>query len=1016
MKNCLFLLAFLGLTITPDAQNGRQYSFTYYNTSNGSISNQVNSVVQDEEGFIWTATTDGLQRFDGTRYRIFRHNEKDPHSLPSNPVMRVMIDGKKNLWVLLASGKIGIFDTKKFRFIESKVSEEDQLLFFSHKELVPDESGNLMLLLQGQKFLTYNAEKNEFSSEYNFISLTDSMKVIDLVHQPGTQKYWISTSAGLAIYNLATGRLSYDGFNRENEPAINQFRKLGITGHYYFDRKGRLWFDTWVSGLPAIYAYNTRTNSFDVFDHTFQKELKAYYEIHGFFEQADGTFWVYGLGLFAKHIEKAKEFELVYNGYRNGRSIYYDAVQHLFEDREDNVWVATRNNGLFRFNPSHDFFTNVSHLLRRTGDMGSGSVLSFIHTRWGSVLAGTWGDGLFQYNRQFELQNNQFSGIDNKHGPTVWTMCLSGDSTHIWAGSQPGIYKINQSTRVITGYYPAALKNKTVRQLVEDRFGNLWIGLQTNGLYKWTKSKGSSRFDDGLCHITAAPVNNINKLIRDREGLIWVGTAASGLYVIDPATDQVRFRFHKEGEEGYQLPENGISSILDFDDSLVMISTSTEILAYNRLTKQTRDLGPSESLSGFIASMEKDRLGYLWVSTTSGLYRINIHQRIYVRFTRDDGIDNDNFTLASSYVLPDGRMLFGSSNEFIVFDPEHMMTHQVRPEVHITNFSVMNRSLNLDSLRTLDLVRLGAEANAISIEFSPLRYAVAYQVRYMLEGLDKQWKYAERSNKAIYSYLPGGTYTLRVQALNEDGQYGPETQLRIRVTPPFWKSWWFLSAVVLALAGLLYWFDKERMKRKQAIQKMRSDISGNLHSEINTALNNINILSEMARLKSGKDPVKAEEYIEQIHTKSHNMIIAMDDMLWSLDANNDNMKKTVERMREYIEAMNNRHGAYIDMLVDRNVEQLKLNMKLRHDAFLLFKEGVHNLVQTGITICHIHIGLEKQELIFTMQFDTECCDMQKLNNLFHRHDMEKRIDSMNAEMDVQVHKNNTMVLLKIPLA
>ena len=390
-------------------------------------------------------------------------------------------------------------------------------------------------------------------------------------------------------------------------------------------------------------------------------------------------------------------------------------------------------------------------------------------------------------------------------------------------------------------------------------------------------------------------------------------------------------------------------------------------------------------------------------------------QRVYVRFTRDDGIDNDNFTLASSYLLPDGRLLFGSSNEFIIFDPQHMMKHQVKPEVYLTAFTVMNRSLNLDSLQILDLIRLGPKSNSLSIEFSPLRYAADYPVRYMLEGLDKEWKYAEKNYQAVYSYLPGGNYTLRIQAVNEDGEVGEETRFKIRVTPPFWKSWWFFAGLVISLALLLYWFDKERMKRKQALQDMRSDISGNLHGEINNALNNINILSEMARLKSVKDPVKAEEYIEQIHTKSHNMIIAMDDMLWSLDPRNDNMKKTVERMREYIEALNNRHGAYIDMIVDKNVEQLKVNMKLRHDSFLLFKEGIHNLVQTGITICHIHIAQEKQCLLFTMQFDTECCDMQQLNNLFHRHDMEKRIEMMNAQLDVQVHKNNTIVVLKVPL-
>jgi signal transduction histidine kinase len=498
--------------------------------------------------------------------------------------------------------------------------------------------------------------------------------------------------------------------------------------------------------------------------------------------------------------------------------------------------------------------------------------------------------------------------------------------------------------------------------------------------------------------------------------MIWVATAADGAFVIDPYTAKILMRFHREGRNGRRLPESAISSFLDYNDSLVLITTSTEMFAYNRKTGATKPVSIPEGVSGFVAAMEKDRQGYVWLSTSSGLYRIDIFRGIFVRFNREDGILNDRFTLAASFTLPDGRIAFGSNNHFIIFDPEHMFSHTEKPKVHITNFRVMNKSLRLDSLQELDLVRLGPKSNSIQVDFSTLRYAVRYQVRYMLEGLDKDWIYAEENNQAIYSYLPGGTYTLRMQALNEEGQVGEETKLRIRVQPPFWKSWWFFSGIVLIAVGILFLIDRERTRRKKAIQDMRADISNNLHGEINNALNNINILSEMARLKADKDPAKAGEYVEQIHSRSHHMIVAMDDMLWSLDPRNDNMQKTVERMREYIDALNNRHGAYIDMVVDRSVEQLKLNMKLRHDAFLLFKEGILNLVQAGVSICHIHFSLEKSMLVFLMQFDTESADIQQLNNLFHRHDMEKRIDALQAAMKVKVQKNSTSVKLEIPVS
>jgi len=221
---------------------------------------------------------------------------------------------------------------------------------------------------------------------------------------------------------------------------------------------------------------------------------------------------------------------------------------------------------------------------------------------------------------------------------------------------------------------------------------------------------------------------------------------------------------------------------------------------------------------------------------------------------------------------------------------------------------------------------------------------------------------------------------------------------------------------MIILAGtIIFGLDRERIKRKSAIQKMRTDIADNLHTQVNTALNNINILSEMARLKAERDPIKSKEYIEQIHTKSHNMIIAMDDMLWSIDPGNDSMLKTTDRMREYVDALQNRYGVNLEMQVDKKVEALELNMKLRHESFLLFKEGIKNLITVGAQNCHIYISLEKGKLLFTTQFDTENCDIQKLNNLLHRQDLEKRLKGMNATIDIDIHKTLSVITLEVPV-
>ena len=273
-----------------------------------------------------------------------------------------------------------------------------------------------------------------------------------------------------------------------------------------------------------------------------------------------------------------------------------------------------------------------------------------------------------------------------------------------------------------------------------------------------------------------------------------------------------------------------------------------------------------------------------------------------------------------------------------------------------------------------------------------MSFTNALLIQYKLDELDKEWQTADKNNQAIYSYLPPGKYHLHFRTVDPQGnKKDSHVQLNIKITPRSGSPGGFIVCSVLLAALLIYWFDKEWLRRKAVMQKMRSDIAGNLHEEINSALGNINILSEMALMKSEKEPEKSKEFIRQIHSRSHNMIIAMDDMLWSISPDNDSMDKTVDRMREYIDALQNRHQVKIELLVDKGIGKLELNMRLRHEAFVLFKEGIKSLVTAGVTYCAIEIGSDKNELVYTMQFNNAGADMQQLNNLLQRQDMEKHM-------------------------
>lgn len=1014
----LFALAAIAMA-QPAKLPEKQYTFIHYTTSSGLLSNQVNTILQDEDGYIWIGTSDGLQRYDGSRYITFRHSPSDPGSIPSNIVQHLVMDKEKNIWLSSQGGHIGIFDKKKFTYSAAGIKPKKvKTMLESAQKICTDDEGNVFIHYGNTEVLTWNKVTNKFTAVNNVFKQKEEWSLTDFASQPGTQKYWMGVKGGgIAIYNKATGNLSYPGHNTENEPVIEQFKDLINCFCFFFDKKGRVWFVSWNPAVPFVYCYDLKNKTPVLNGGEVGSFLRHYHTIDGFFEQEDGTVWIRGMPVLAKYLEDEKRFQFVKNGYSNEQSITYEIVTKLMEDREKNIWVCTDNNGLYRFNPASEYFLNVSHMNRQVAQPGDGDPMSFINTKWGTILCGVWGNGVYHYDSNFSPIPTNIKGIDNILGPSVWSMCASADSNTIWMAAQPGIWKLDQARRSATSYNPPLIENKTVRQVAEDKYGNLWLGTHGQGVYKWESAKGKQNFNEGLVKYSLIPDGIVGRIYIDSKGYVWIACGFNGVYVIDPSSDKIILHFTEKAQGAQHLPEPSVSTLLEYNDSTMLISTATYLLLYNRLNNKTEFVTNSGNLSGFIASMEKDQFGNVWVSTTSGLYRANIFKRVFVRFGNIDGIASEHFMHAASRRLQDGRMVFGTTRKFVVFDPGAIRFNTGRPDLKITGFKAENKPLLVDSLLQLKLVELGYRNNSLSITFSTLNYSSAYAIKYKLEGIDKAWKIADKTNEAVYSYLPPGNYTFLLKTIDEEGNESKETvSLKIKIDPPFWKTWWFYGLVALLAGALLFWFDRERMKRKESIHRMRSNIADDLHEEVNTALGNINILSEMARLKADTEPEKSKEFIEQIHNRSHTMMIAMDDILWSISPENDSTEKLMLRLKEFIDALRNRHAVSIDLLVDEKVKTLELNMKQRKDIFWLFKGGITSVVNTGGANCRIHITLEKPHLIYTLEFDTANIDMQQLNNLRQRKELADKLKEANATLEVQAHKTNSVFILQIPVA
>ena len=1018
MTKLPFTVFFVTLCLSMHAQQVKRYSFMHHGSSMGLASNEIVTLAQEPAGYMWIGTNNGLQRFDGVRYQTFRFRQNDASSIPNNNVSQILFDKKNNMWLLTADGRAGIFDTRRLRYHEMSIKLKKESFLLHSKRLICDQDGHILLLYAGAGLMTFNEKSAEFSSDHNFIPGAADLDINDVIQQPGTKKYWISTHAGMTIYNALTHKFSNAHQNTEKEGFLDKLGTVPLPGNLLFDCFGRLWFDAWLNGGSYIFAYDLRNDVVILDKYSLSPLLKTYYELQGFIQQKNGTIWARGLGVFVRYLEEEKEFQMVFNGYENEQSISYSRVNWLFEDKEENIWVATNTNGLYWFNPASQFFTNVRQINRQTKMPGDGSMMSFIQARNNTMLAGAWNDGLYRFDTNYKMLPISIHGFDETVAPFPWSLSYSNDSSIIWIGTQPGIFAVNEAAHSSVYHNPPIMQNRTVRQAIEDKYGNLWMGTQSLGLFKWTAEKGRINFDDGVSRYTNIPITQVQKMITDKQGRVWVGTSGYGAYAIDPANDKVVWHFGMNEPDERKLLSNQVPGILQYDDTTLVIAANGIHFFSTKTQKIFKTIKMPESIPGLIAAIEKDKSGYLWISTTNGIFRLNPRNKIFIHFDRADGIANDLFIIAASYTLPNGKIIFGADNQFVVFDPQQVRLNQPAPDVVISGFKLMNNALSVDSLVNLHRVELPPKDNSVAIEFSGLNYSGTYIIKYKLEGLDKEWKRADQFNQAIYSYLPPGRYTFLAKSEDAEGNASKHvTKFVIHIRPPFWKTWWFLGLCVFAFVGIMFWFDKQRTQKLKATGSIRTRIATSLTEDMSNSLSSINISAELAKTKIDIDKERTKEYIAQISDTSNRMVQAMYDMVWSIDPKNDTMLNTIERMKSFAVETESLYDVDIVFDIDEKAADLNLDMANRYELLSIFKEAITNAVKhSGARNIHVGLRLKNSRFFMLIEDDGKGFDVNKAALGRGMNDMRRRAADINALLHIESERNTgTIVKLEMPV-
>lgn len=819
--------------------------FEQLTTENGLSQSTINDILQDSRGFLWFATEDGLNRYDGYEFKVYRNNPFDPFSISSNQISSLLEDKEGNIWVGTKGGGLNKFERNQDHFIQF-LHKEDDPKSLSHNyvtQLFEDEIG--VILVGTQRGLNILNPRTNTFSVYQEVDDHQSLSTANItaLYKDSRQFIWIGTANdGLYSFDRQTFEIKRYSSDPNNNNSLSDNWIVSI----YEDRKGHLWIGTQSGGL----------NEFDYFDGNFtvyrsipgNRHSISNNWVYSMFEDSRGTFWVgtlNGLNILDRDTGEFTNF----NALNYPINLSNNTITSLYEDRSGVFWVGTQNGALNKFiRSSSESFTVFQNDPSNTNSLSNNNIWAIIEDSEKNVWVGTQGGGLnklYPDTRQFE---NFVHNPDDPYSlSNDFINAIHEDSFGgIWVGTIDGLNLYDKKTGKFAHFkYDPEDKNtlsgNIITTLYEDSKGILWIGTLNNGLNAYDPVKGIfTRFTHSSTNANSISHNKIWSMFEDSKGSFWVGTHGFGLNRYDRVRGTFTRYVHDPDDET-SISDNFINVIRQDRNGNLWIGTINGLNKLNPktgvfTTYSTEDGLPNNVIYGII----EDYRGHLWLSTNNGIVDFNPANGDVRVYDRGDGLPSNEYRFGAFYKGTDGAMFFGGINGFVVFKPDSIRDNPYIPPVVITDFQIFNEyvpiktsgsPLNKSITETEEIVLTWRE-KVFSFEFSALHFAAPEQNQYMykMEGFDTDWQEVGSRRYVSYTNLPPGhTYTFRVQASNKDGAWNRDgTSIRIKVLPPPWLTWWAYSTYAFMGLGAIFGFvnyqiGKERKKKVQ-IEKQNEEL------------------------------------------------------------------------------------------------------------------------------------------------------------------------------------------------
>ena len=873
--------------IRPQGGNapGGGLKFTHLTTNDGLSQGYVVAILQDRRGFMWFATRDGLNRYDGNAFVVYKNNPNEPGSLSSNFIQDLMEDDHGNLWIATNVG-VNKFDptTERCTRYLHDPKNPNSISGDSVKSIAQDNRGSFWFGTEDSGLDKFDPTTGIFThyrndSEGRFVGrisqvIADAHRDIWFVGERGL--FHLNQQAGQITRPAATGNgLSADSVYEDKAGDLWMLTTSPIVGLVKYDRQAerltRYPLGTRAGGLVASTASGGSSNGTLVSD-------------------GQNGLWVpssRGLYYFDRRAERfTSRFQ---HDEVNPDSLDSNAIMSVYRDRGGVLWVGTENAGLNILNFRQELFAHYMHLPGDPNSLSPGRVKAIYEDTTGVLWVGLFPRALDRLDRKRGKITHYIANPDDQktlgEGTNVNSIYKDREG-YLWiGGGGSGLVRFDERTGRFKQYRhnpddPRSLITNNVYTIYGDRNGQMWVGQQP----------GISRFDpatDGFINYLPVPdspaslANTVWVIYRDRSGTLWLGTWGGALIRFDDKANTFE-QYAPDPRDPHKLNGGGINAIHEDRTGTLWVGAMDGLYRYNRQSGAFARYTESQGLpSSTVRCILEDGVGRLWLSTQKGISRFDPQQGTFRNYDASDGLQSNEFS-TGCYQSPDGEMFFGGSNGLNAFFPENVRDNPYVPPVVITSFKIFNKPVPIGPKSVLkkaipyaDSVTLSYKDSVFSFEFAALSYANSHKnrYRYRLENFDPGWnEVGSKQRLATYTNLDPGKYVFRVQGSNSDGVWSEEeASLTIVITPPWWRTNWFRALCVVFLLALLWAAHQWRLVQLQHQFEMtldarvgeRTRIARELHDTLLQSFHGVLVQLHVVSQLMHERPIEAQERLDR---------------------------------------------------------------------------------------------------------------------------------------------------------